>query len=144
MACELESIGDVGSVSERVQMLAPWINDQLLKFASGELAIGVRTFQAQVPKAVVDAHLSEEIYNNIAKVGVHPDKREGCMVVPIDVHDLLIRIVSDGWDEMLVDALGCKMPPPMAAEWRSKNVTLTENSCGVACAVRRWPSRYCD
>ena len=131
MACEFESIGDVGSVSERVQMLAPWINDQLLKFASGELAIGVRTFQAQVLKAVVDAHMSEEIYYNIAKVGVHPDNREGCMVVPIDVHDLLVRIVSAGWDETLVDALACQMPPSMAAEWRSKNVTLTENSCGL-------------
>ena len=60
MACELESIGDVGSVRARVQMLAPWINDNLLKFAGGELAIGVRTFQAQVLKAAVDAHLSEE------------------------------------------------------------------------------------
>ena len=131
MACEFESIGDVGSVSERVQMLAPWINDQLLKFANGELAIGMRTFQAQVLKAVVVAHLSEDIYYDIAKVGVHPDNREGCMVVPIDVHDLLVRIVSDGWDETLVDALACKMPPSMAAEWRSKNVTLTEKSCGL-------------
>ena len=76
MACEFESIGDVGSVSERVQMLAPWINDQLVKFAGGELTIGVRTYQTQVLKAVMDAHLSEEIYYDIAKVGVHPDNRE--------------------------------------------------------------------
>ena len=71
------------------------------------------------------------MYYDISKVGVHPDNREGCMVVPIDVHDLLVRIVGDGWDESLVDALACKMPPSLAATWRAKNVALTENACGL-------------
>ena len=131
MMREPEGLADVGSVRERVEMLAPWINEQLANFHEGKVTTGVRTFQAEILKAIKDADLSEDMYYDISKVGVHPDNREGCMVVPIDVHDLLVRIVGDGWDESLVDALACKMPPSLAATWRAKNVALTENACGL-------------
>ena len=93
---EPEGLADVGSVRERVEMLAPWINEQLANFHEGKVTTGVRTFQAEILKAIKDADLSEDMYYDVSKVGVHPDNREGCMVVPIDVHDLLVRIVGDG------------------------------------------------
>ena len=35
---------DVGSESERVEMLAPWTNDQLANSHAGNVTTGVRTF----------------------------------------------------------------------------------------------------
>ena len=51
------------------------------------------------------------------------------MLVPIDAHDLLHRIINDGWDESMVDALACKIPRALASEWAARNVALTSGSC---------------
>ena len=128
--CEMHAVSDA-SVAERVQALAPWINEQVQRFEDGLVKTGVRTFQAEIIQAIHQSGLLEVMYVDLAKVGTHPDNREGCMVVPIDVHDLLLRIVADGWDESIVDALACRIPPDMLADWRAKNKDLADNSCGL-------------
>ena len=62
-------------------------------------------------------------------LGVHPANREGAGLVPIDVHDLLLRIFLLGWNWAKVDILACEIPPTENGDaWRQFNQTLVDKS----------------
>ena len=50
MMREPEGLADVGSVRERVEMLAPWINEQLANFHEGKATTGVRGISGRDPQ----------------------------------------------------------------------------------------------
>ena len=118
------------SIEEQVASLAPWINDAIEKFlASNE---GVQPFQEKLLAAIKEAGLSDERWIDTIKVGVHPDNRDKCGLVPVDVHELLAIIVAAGWSWRECDgALACEIPPNALGNlWRAFNDALAKKSDG--------------
>ena len=63
---------------------------------------------------------------------MHPDNREGAGLVPIDVHDLLLRIVNDGFSYTMVNLLGSTVPTTAEGQrWRDFNEMLANGSGGL-------------
>ena len=53
------------------------------------------------------------------------------MLIPIDVHDLLVKFADNGYNPRLWDALALKVPPGQVGEqWRAANI------------AQRRPARY--
>ena len=118
------------SIEEQITSLAPWINDAIEKFlASNE---GVQPFQEKLLAAIQEAGLSDERWIDTIKVGVHPDNRDKCGLVPVDVHELLAIIVAAGWSWRECDgALACEIPPNALGNlWRAFNDALAKKSDG--------------
>ena len=119
-------------IEERVAVVAPILNQQIDDFGKGDSTEGVQVFQEGLLKLIESAHLSDKRWVAVDKVGVHPSNREGAGLVPIDVHDLLLRICLQGWSWKAVDALACEIPPtPEGAKWRDFNKKLIESSDGL-------------
>ena len=54
------------------------------------------------------------------------------MLLPVDVHDLLLRLAGDGWVWKKANILGCKIPnSDIGREWRQANVRLPLGSDGL-------------
>ena len=47
----------------------------------------------------------------VDKVGVHPDNRERTMLVPVDAHDLLLRMCHDGFSRKKCITMAGGIPP---------------------------------
>ena len=126
------------SINDRVEAIAPVVNAMCEAFVAGDVKDGVQFFQDMVISKIRAAELlTDDMWTQVDNVGVHPDNREGCGLVPIDVHDLLKRIVNDGWSYHEVDALACEVPPnEQGNEWRSFNERLYEASNGLLAAIK--------
>ena len=123
----------VKTVDERVAMTAPIINDMIEAFEPKKGIDGVQTFQQELLKTIRGALLSDDGWYFAKKVGVHPDNREKCGLVPIDVHDLLNLIAAAGWSWTECEgALASEIPPnEIGGKWRAFNVALAEKSDGL-------------
>ena len=82
-------------IADRVCAIAPIINSMMESFDSADATVGVEAFQDDLQNRIRAAVPMEKKWLNIDTVGVHPDNREGAMVVPIDMHDLLKRRAKD-------------------------------------------------
>jgi hypothetical protein len=120
-------------IEDRVAAVADTINGMIDKFESKFGSGGIQTFQLELLKIIKDALLSDERWVDVVKCGVHPDNREGCGLVPMDVHDLLELIVAAGWSwGECAGALASEIPPnEKGQEWRAFNKMLAENSDGL-------------
>ena len=118
------------SIDEQVASLASWINDSIEKFLKSNE--GVQPFQEKLLAAIKEAGLSDERWIDTFKVGVHPDNRDNCGLVPVDVHELLAIIVAAGWSWRECDgALACEIPPnALGNSWRAFNDVLAKKSDG--------------
>ena len=86
------------SIDERVAMLAPVANKMIEEYILGLHPEGESAFQEKLLKMIAAAGLSDTRWLDVThKVGVHPDNRDQTGLVPIDVHDLLLRIWLKGW-----------------------------------------------
>ena len=75
---------------------------------------------------------------SVDQVGVHPENRDGCMLVPSDVHDLLLHLSVKGFNPSIWDALACTIPEgPVGEAWRTANVKLVEESEGMLAPVSK-------
>ena len=83
--------------AERINIVAPVINQLIWAFESRTLKEGVETFQEKLTKRISAANLSEFEDIHAESICIHPDNREKAMVVPVDSHELLLRITEDGW-----------------------------------------------
>ena len=121
---------DLGvSIADRVAALAPIINLMIEEHDSGESSLGVEAFQEDLMARLRVAGLMIQLWMGVDVVGVQPDNREKTMLVPIDVQDLLSRIVEDGWSWKKWDALAREIPKgPVGAEWRRQNEELAKGS----------------
>lgn len=118
------------SIDDKVASLAPWINDSIEKFEQSNE--GVQPFQEKLLAAIKEGGLSDERWIDTFKVGVHPDNRDKCGLVPVDVHELLAIIVAAGWSWRECDgALACEIPPnALGISWRAFNDALAKKSDG--------------
>ena len=126
-------------IEPRVEVVAPVINAMIAAFEMGEIKDGCQYWQEHVINKIRTAMLLVDMnWMNVDFAGVHPDNREGAGYVPIDVHDLLLRIVNDGWSYLQVVALAAQIPPtPTGDEWRSFNERLAAGSNGLLAPVRK-------
>ena len=121
------------TIESRVQVTAPIINDMIAAFERGEFNDGTQNFQDMVLEKIRAALLLEDdVWTQVDVVGVHPDNRERAGLVPIDVHNLLMRIFQDGFMMKAVDLLACEIPPTDEGEkWRVFNEVLAKGSAGL-------------
>ena len=123
-------------VDERVGLIAPLLRKACDEFLDGSVKDGISTYQERLLKRIEDSGLCDFRWVQVDKVGVHPDNRDKAGLVPIDVHDLLLRIFQNGWSWSVVDALACEIPPnEVGAKWREYNADLVEASDGLLAAV---------
>jgi hypothetical protein len=125
-------------IDEAVQIVAPMLNKRIEDFEACRSKDGVQTFQEHLLATIVAANLSVVRWVKVDNVGVHPDNREKAGLVPVDVHDLLLRISASGWSWKAVDALACEIPPTsIGAQWRDWNASLAKASDGLLAPVNR-------
>ena len=121
------------SIEARVKSISEKVNDLIEKH--GDDAEGVENFQEDLVTMIFAAGLAEkEKWYPLAKVGCHPDNREQAMLVPIDVHELLLKISTDGWSYNKWDALASEVPRHHAAlslDWLAKNTELVKGADGL-------------
>lgn len=117
--------------------MAPVLNDVLLQLEDGRLAeiMGVERFDEELYEFINAAGLLEQgrVYG-VDKVAIHPDNREGDMLVPSNSHTLLVRMIEDGFSFKKWKAFACKVPPadsPLGAKWRAANDKLQKESQGL-------------
>ena len=122
----------MSSIDEKVVCIAAILNEKIALFESAPNGEGVQTFQQRILKIIAEHGLSDERWIDVVKVGVHPDNREKVGLVPVDVHELLALIASQGWSwSECAGALGCEIPPnSTGAAWRKFNVELANKSDG--------------
>ena len=136
MAATLVALLDPSmSLEERVAAVAPIFNKDIQYFLDGKESEGVHIFQSKLLELIATAQLSDTRWVAVFKVGVHPNNRENTGLVPIDVHDLLLHIVNQGWSWKAVDALACEIPPTDEGKaWRDFNQKLMISSDGLLAA----------
>ena len=119
-------------IADRVTAVAPIINKMIDSFDSADSTVGVEAFQDDLQSRIRAAGLMEKKWLSIDTVGVHPDNREGAMIVPIDMHDLLKRLAKDGWNYSRWEALACEIPAnPIGQAWRKANEDLAKGCDGL-------------
>ena len=136
MAAALPMLGIMGDsvpIADRVAAVAPIINAKIDEWGSAACTVGVQTFQDELLQIMAHASLSEERWVDTDKVGVHPDNRAKTGLLPIDVHDLLLFIVRQGWDWASCNrSLGCEVPPTNEGTmWRAWNERLVDGAGGL-------------
>ena len=124
----IEFVPDV-DVATRVSATSPIVNEMCEAFLAGKVSDGTQYFQKLLIEKIKCAELCEEdVMLEVDHIGVHIDNREGYGLVPIDVHDLLARIVHDGWSSALVDAMAAEVPPnEIGDKWRAFNDKLAQH-----------------
>ena len=129
---------DDTTIEARVAAVAPIINEMCQAFVQGAIEDGNKQFQELLLAKIRAAELlRDDIWHQVDNVGVHPDNREGCGLVPIDVHDLLLRIVNDGWSYSEVDALAAEIPPnDEGQKWRAFNEQLAAMSNDLLAPIK--------
>ena len=121
-------------LDQRIDALAGGLNPILKAFDMGEVKEGVQTFQEGLVKILTECHLCDPRWVDVSRAGVRPRNREGAGLVPIDVHDLLLRITMHGWSwQECAGALAAEIPPDDkgGAAWRDFNYQLAKKSDGM-------------
>lgn len=126
------------SVSQKIDMVAPKLQAMVASFEAGTFKEGAEAFNAQLMAMLYDANLVSTETRSIDAVGVHPDNREGAMLVPCDVHDLLLQLATKGFNPSVWQALACTIPEgDIGEKWRQANVDLVAGSEGKLAPVSK-------
>ena len=75
-ALDISLLGE--TIEDRADVAATIINNMLAQYDDGKVQTGARTFQADIFTMIAEATLSEQLYMDVGKVGVHPDNRDRC------------------------------------------------------------------
>ena len=110
---------DTSTVADRVATVAPIINKLIEDHESEQSTDGVQTFQDNLCKLMAQSGTSYHRTIDVDVMGCHPHNRERTGLVPIDVHDLLDFISSQGWNWAECDrSMCCEIPPTtIGTEW---------------------------
>ena len=119
------------SKMDKIRGVAPQLRDLVRQHEEGTFKGGVEALNSLIMKTIEEAGLWTMEIRHPSVVGVHPDNREQSMLVPIDVHDLLLKFQENGYNPNLWDALAVSIPQgPVGEEWRKKNTELVAGSEG--------------
>ena len=123
---------ECAGIDERVDILAPLITRWIEDWENGINKQGAETFQGNLINIMIETAMIVYRWVCVSKVGAHPANREWAMLVPADVHDLLVRIANKGWCWFKVDVLAFEIPPnDEGNSWRLANVQLAQGSDGL-------------
>ena len=121
---------------EKIRAVAPELRTLVKAHEEGTFKGGVEALNSLIQNTIKKAGLWTYEIRHPSVVGVHPDNREKAMVVPIDVHDLLLLFQENGYNAALWDALAVTIPQgPVGEEWRKKNAELVAGSEGQLAQV---------
>ena len=97
----------------------------------------VQAFGSALRQLLKDAGLATQEHVMYIKLIPHPDNREGELLIPIGVWNLLMKIVEKGWSWFESQlALCCMIPPASHDAWCTKAVKLTKDSDGLLAPYR--------
>ena len=117
---------------ERVATVAPIINQLIEEHEASTLTDGIETFQEKLMERVRAAGLAEFEWILCVHIAVHPDNREGAMLVPIDAHALLLRMTHDGWAWTKANVVAARIPKNETGQkWIQENLKLANRSNGL-------------
>ena len=129
-------VTDDMSIEDRVLIVAPILSRLIDEWDEGKSKMTVQPFQQLILDLIDASGLSYMRWCDTDKVGVHPSNREEAGLVPIDVHELLLRIVLAGWSWPTCDCLATEIPPTSeGGKWRAFNTVLAEGSDGLLAPV---------
>ena len=95
---------------ERIQAVAPILNKAIEDWEAKKLKMGVGAFDVELRRVFIDANVLKIRIHQVKKAGIHPDNTEEEMAIPVDVQDLLMRMMEDGWNELKWNAFACTIP----------------------------------
>ena len=123
--------------SARVEACAAILTQALSDWEQQKLKMGVEEFDLQIRRVLKESNLVESrVIYQVEKVGIHPDNREGDMAIPVDVQELLDRMVEDGFNPHKWNAWACTIPAGKVGDlWRQKNKELVASSKGYLADV---------
>lgn len=121
------------SKMERIQKVAPELKLLVQQHESDSYpGGGVEAFNAYINGLLDTNGLIDREVKHVSKICVHPANREGAGLVPIDVQDLLKKFAEKGYNPMLWEAFGARIPNgPVGASWVEKNIELIAASDGL-------------
>ena len=126
------------TTQERVKAAGAEIRRWCRDFQTGIIIDGVETFQDHLIKQITEAGLGEMRDICPSRVIVHPDNREGALLIPVDAQDLLLQMVCNGFLTSRVDCLACEMPPvchQMREEWLTTNRKVIDLAGGLLAPI---------
>jgi hypothetical protein len=124
------------SQKARIEAREPELRLLVQRHEDGSFKGGVEAFNTNIMGKIESSGLLDTETKCPGKVGAHPDNREKAMLVPIDVHDLLLKFADKGYNPGLWDALALRIPAgPEGDQWRAANVALVEGSDGLLAPI---------
>ena len=130
--CVLPPFGTDVELSVSVAVCAPLINEWIEKFENGLVIDGTEAFQYKMIEQIGKVGLGKDEWHPVWHVIVHPDNREGGVLVSVDVHDLLRQLFHNGWNWTRVDACAAEIPDgPEGDRWVSKYTKVIQQSNGL-------------
>ena len=124
------------SKMQKIRAVAPELTVLVQAHEEGTFKGGVEALNSLIQKTIDKAGLWTKEIRHPSVVGVHPDNREKSMLVPIDVHDLLLKFKENGYNADLWDALAVSIPEgPIGEQWRLENTLLVAASEGLLADV---------
>jgi len=119
-------------INVRIQQIAPLINGLIDEYETrgGQ---GADAFSRDLVTRLRKAGLCKQVWFDVEAIGVHPENREGAMLISVDVHDLLHRIVERGWDYDKCNIMACGLPSDdkIKQEWLKEHQRLAADSDGL-------------
>ena len=89
--------------------LAPLIDACIIEFEK-QHGHGADEFSAFMVDTLRAHGMLTRTTEHVKSFGVHPDNREGAMLVGIDVHDLMREIIHRGWINAKCNVMACRVP----------------------------------
>ena len=108
------------------------INKLIDEFEKGDQS-GIQAFGAQLREIVTNAGLAAKVRIHHSQLCPHEDNRDGELLIPIAVWQLLLKISRKGWSSIECSlALSCGIPPNDVGErWKAKAMRLHARSDGL-------------
>ena len=92
-----------------VAQITPLIDACIDEFESHD-GVGADDFSVFLVERLRAHGMCTATTEHIRHFGVHPDNREGGMLVGVDVHQLLREIIHRGWIDGKCNVMACRVP----------------------------------
>ncbi len=118
----------------RIEQVAPILRSMVQQHESNTFPQGVEAFNTDIENIIDGSGLLTEETRQLQNIATHPDNREGGMLVPIDVHQLLMKFAENGFNPKLWDVLALRVPAGWLGDaWKKANHDLVSQSDDLLC-----------
>lgn len=124
------------SLKERIEAVKPALQQMVREHETGSCKEGVEALNSKMTAMIKSSGLLEEKVCKVDQVGVFPGNREGAMLVPVDVQDLLLRFAQNGFNSNLWQGMAMTIPAGTEGQsWRDANEQLVARSDNLLPAI---------